>query len=311
MATVPDSLLDDLDELGSDGDGPLEEEAEVDEAPALPLAGVKRARTEAGGVTTADLDALSDDEDDDDALRAAASAAQLELPADAELESQLSKLRGRTGFRSVAHLRETARFREHMARVAASTAAGALSGAAVAGHLEDHPDYRLVVASNQARARPQEYVRPRGAHDMPPRPRPPAQVIAALEDELAALHRYIADAYAPKFPELANLVPAPAEYVRVCLAVQVRSTMGGRGVSLAGRPTAAPARGGVWGERRPLDPPTGPCPPTAERDGPDAGRAGRHPPLRAGAPRARGCTGRAYGVGLTHPCPRPLARSCL
>lgn len=53
------------------------------------------------------------------------------------------------------------------------------------------------------------------------RPSTPCQVIAALEDELAALHRYIADAYTPKFPELPNLVPSPPEFVRVCRAVQV------------------------------------------------------------------------------------------
>ena len=190
------SLLDDLDELGSDGEGPLDddEDFEKDDGGGVggPLAGSKRARLEGGGVSAADLDALSD-EDDDDLAAAAAGGAALELPVDSELESQLSKLRGRAGFRSVAHLRETARFRDHMARIAASTSAG--TAAATAGHLEDQPDYRLVVASNQ--------------------------VISTLEDELAALHRYIADAYAPKFPELVNLVPSAPEFVRVCQAVQV------------------------------------------------------------------------------------------
>jgi hypothetical protein len=50
----------------------------------------------------------------------------------------------------------------------------------------------------------------------------PRQIISALEDELAALHRYVADAYSPKFPELPNLVPSAPEFIRVCQAVKVR-----------------------------------------------------------------------------------------
>lgn len=156
-APVPDNLLDDLDDLDSDGEGHLDEdegdlgEDVPDAGGAVAVAGAKRARPE-GGVSAAELDALSDEEEGDDLAAVAARASGLELPADAELESQLSRLRGRAGgFRSVAHLRETARFKDHMARVVASMAAGVTAGAAGVGHLEDHPDYRLVVASNQAR----------------------------------------------------------------------------------------------------------------------------------------------------------------
>lgn len=151
QAAVPESLLDDLDDLGSDDEALLDDDEDVAElgnsGAGGPAAGAKRSRAEAavGGVTTEDLDALSDDDDD---LAAAAASSKLELTADPELESQLSRLRGRAaGYRSVAHLRETARFRDHMARVSTSSAAGV---AAIEGHLDEHPDYRLVVASNQA-----------------------------------------------------------------------------------------------------------------------------------------------------------------
>ena len=64
-STVPESLLDDLDDLGSDDEEPFEDE-DVDGLGGGPLVGSKRPRQEDGDVTAADLDALSDDGDEDD-----------------------------------------------------------------------------------------------------------------------------------------------------------------------------------------------------------------------------------------------------
>lgn len=194
MATVPESLLDDLDELDSDDEGTrdLDDAGDDQRGAAAPaLGGVKRRRVEGGNDNAGDaeLDDLSDEDEE-----VADATVTMELPADAELDAQLSKLRGRAGFRSVAHLRETARFRDHMERIAASMARTASTVSIGAGHLEEQPDYKLVVASNQ--------------------------IIAALDDEHAALHKYVADAFSPKFPELPNLVPSAPEFMRVVQAVQ-------------------------------------------------------------------------------------------
>ena len=178
-----DALLDDLDALGSDDE-------DSPRVGATGGAGVNIDRS-AGGRGVEDLDDLSDDDgsDEDGDAAGAAAAESADIPRDAELDAQIAALRAapaRTGYRAVARLRETKRFLEHMERVRDALAAPAVPP--VIGTLEDWPEYRLVLASNA--------------------------LDAALDEELATLHAYIIAAYAPKFPELANIIPSPAEYVR-------------------------------------------------------------------------------------------------
>lgn len=168
------SLLDDLNDLGPDED----EDDGGDAGVAAAAAGDSDAddSDEGGGAAVAAAGAPGD----------AALTDETAMPRDAELDAQAAALGARAGFRSVARLRETRRFTEHMARVGAALAAASVPP--VVGALEEWPEYRLILASNA--------------------------LVAALDDELAALHAYVVAAYAPKFPELANIVPAPSEYVR-------------------------------------------------------------------------------------------------
>jgi U4/U6 small nuclear ribonucleoprotein PRP31 len=80
---------------------------------------------------------------------------------------------------------------------ASAAAAGAASdGAACDGvelQFEDTPDYGLVVSSNR--------------------------LLQVAEEELQALHRYVAGAYGRRYPELESVVPAPAEYFRAVRAI--------------------------------------------------------------------------------------------
>lgn len=41
------------------------------------------------------------------------------------------------------------------------------------------------------------------------------ELVVQIDADIARLHRYIRDLYAPKFPELETLVAAPVDYVRV------------------------------------------------------------------------------------------------
>ncbi|RYY30987.1 hypothetical protein EON62_06595, partial [archaeon] len=183
---------------GSGDDDEADEEEEEDDAEAgAAAAGVganaaagnssaraKRARTagkddgDEGGNGVSDMD---DDEDDVEGAQ---------MAPDAELEEQLAAAATtastRTGYRSVARVRATPRFQEHMARVEAALAA---PPSEVVGLLEEWPEYKLIVTSNQ--------------------------LVAAMDDEVYALHRYIASRYAKKFPELESIVPSTLEYVRV------------------------------------------------------------------------------------------------
>jgi U4/U6 small nuclear ribonucleoprotein PRP31 len=210
--------LDDSDDEGGGGGG----------------GGDGAAAAAAGG---ADSDDDSDDEGGAAAGSSSAAAAELqEEPRDAALEAELAALEAaagsggggggsggggrRTGYKTVAKLRDTARFASHMAAVEAALAAGgaasssaaaapssslaasassssssllASSSAVAGGSLEGWSEYPLLVASNA--------------------------LITAIDDEYAALHAYIAGAYAPKFPELSNILPAPGDYIRVVRAI--------------------------------------------------------------------------------------------
>jgi U4/U6 small nuclear ribonucleoprotein PRP31 len=236
------SLLDDLDDLGSGGE---EEEDQLDGAvvashtfgassssasssssssaigPTPRPSGAGAAHAGAGAAAT-DLDDLASDDDDDDedddedASASAASSsggarADAEEPRDAALDAELAQAApaGRGGLAGVARLRQTRRFQEHMARV--DTALGGPSSTdddpaslpappppppvpEVVGPLEEWPEYKLVVASNA--------------------------IVAALDDEILSVHRFLADLYGRRFPELATIATHPLDYARLVKLVR-------------------------------------------------------------------------------------------
>lgn len=202
------SLLDDLADLGSDDE--LDQPSGSASSSSAAAAGGATSKGAVGSLAD-DLDDLSDgdeedDDDDDDAeaggagngsssssssAAAAASGLAQEEARDAALEAQLAVLAGRSGYRSVARLRETPRFKEHMTKVEAALAQPSVPE--VVGSLEEWPEYKLIVSSNA--------------------------LIGSIDDEYASLHGYVVDAYTPKFPELANIVPSPPDFIRVVRAI--------------------------------------------------------------------------------------------
>ena len=102
----------------------------------------------------------------------------------------------------VVSLSSSDRFKQHMAAVdealsASASAAGGGAGGAVFGAggtaAEDDPEYKLVVASND--------------------------IAVEIEDEAVRVHRFVADSYSGKFPELEQIVPSALDYCRVVQAV--------------------------------------------------------------------------------------------
>lgn len=258
MAALPSELLDDLDDLGSDDEQAEElDDRAVSGASAGASASAASSSASAGGVPAAsgataaaargepagasdDDDDEEDDDDDDgadgDADNAAAAggagagagaagragskgpAVNLELAPDAELDAQLASIgsssdsgAARTGYRAVAKLRETKRFQEHLGRVRAALASG-ISSTATAGRLEDWPEYKLVVSSNA--------------------------MTAAVDDEVVALYRYVADAYRRRFPELETVLPTPAEYLKAVRAIGNESDLTLVDLAALGLPSA-------------------------------------------------------------------------
>ena len=58
----------------------------------------------------------------------------------------------------------------------------------ITGNLEDSKEYQLIIMCNK--------------------------IILSIEDEINSTHRYVADVYSKKFPELENLIPSPIDYVK-------------------------------------------------------------------------------------------------
>lgn len=215
------SLLDDLDDLGS-GDE-QDDVSKFSKPTTLTSSSSASAAAKIGDIAAAfrpagsssandggmadDLNDLSDDDGDEDddeadgddvdgnaASRASNSGVddvQQEEKGDAQLDSELAAMKGRTGFRAVARLRDTSRFKEHMVRVEAALASTGVPE--VVGMLEEWPEYKLIVASNA--------------------------LINSIDEEHIQLHAYIVAAYAPKFPELANILPNAGDYIRVVKAI--------------------------------------------------------------------------------------------
>jgi U4/U6 small nuclear ribonucleoprotein PRP31 len=66
---------------------------------------------------------------------------------------------------------------------------GTIGRSSALGPLEDDPVYQLIVASNE--------------------------LIVELNEDIMAVHKYVADLYSKKFPELESMVTNPLDYFNV------------------------------------------------------------------------------------------------
>lgn len=179
MATGESNFLADLEGLGEDSDEDVEEEERERKPPVGGLA-----------VKTEDLDALDSDADDFDEDGQQKPAAKMEIDRDVpDFERLLSKIKGDT-LDSVANLRKTKRYKDHLARVEANMLR---PGAAISGPLESDPEYQLIVSSNK--------------------------LVQDIDDEIETVHRFVVEMYAKKFPELESLVPQKMDYIHTVMRI--------------------------------------------------------------------------------------------
>eukprot|EP00752_Nemacystus_decipiens_P014672 g13068.t1 len=191
MATLADSFLDDLDELGESSDEETQDES-----------GGKSAAVEpAEGEDGMEVDEVPTGRRRDTALDAAAAAAgngaaggggaagvKIEGGDGGGGAGGVDSALGRIGDRtvdSVAKLRKSDRFKNQMAEISECLKR---EPAPRVGALEDDPEYKLVVASNE--------------------------LIQDIDPEMVEVHRFVVDRYSHKFPELDSLIPQPADYIR-------------------------------------------------------------------------------------------------
>lgn len=199
------SLLDDLEDLGSDASGDI----------VVRPVGSRQTYFSGGNASSkiavdvgdfdgdaGDADADSDDADDNAGGGVGAVAggagrdAGTELPRDAALDAELFALKTGLGFSAVARLRKTRRFSEHLSRVEGALASGGVPE--VVGPLEEWPEYATVVTSST--------------------------LLSSVDDEMHAVWRFAAAAFAVRFPELETVVPAMADFMRVIEAIGEENT---------------------------------------------------------------------------------------
>lgn len=103
-------------------------------------------------------------------------------PPDVNLVKKLAAVRG---VESIALLRRSQKFIQHMAAISLSSSQPEKE---IVFTLEADSDYRLVIASNA--------------------------LVQSVDEEIANIHRYVAEIYATKFKELESLVHNKIEYIR-------------------------------------------------------------------------------------------------
>ncbi|KAG3035581.1 hypothetical protein JG687_00000088 [Phytophthora cactorum] len=193
MSTLADSFLEDLDDLDELSGGSSDEE----ETPITSFT--------PGTVSSADAK-INDDDDADEQMPETLSDAQprpakrkrVDEDQDEEKYEDLAKsLRSsvkQRGVAAVATLKRSSNYLEHVQKIQQYVDVDDASTAAKPWSLEEGSvEYELVVTSND--------------------------LMVQIDDEIEAVHRFIADIYAGKFPELDSLVPNALDYARVVKAI--------------------------------------------------------------------------------------------
>lgn len=180
MSSLADSFLEDLDELS----GGSSSEAEDDYA-----------EQNAGAAD----DDTPDDDDGVAALNAVNSSSKKRSAVaafGAESDGNAVATTGATsarGLEAIATLKRSSKYLAHVQTIRAYVEQQPFNALDISRLAEGTPEYTVVVTSND--------------------------LMVQIDDEIAAIHRFIADVYAPKFPELDALVPNALDYARVVLAI--------------------------------------------------------------------------------------------
>ena len=172
-------FLDDLDDLG----GSDEEDEEENLAKKQRLAD-----------DLADLDSEEDDDEDDvgdkqidDKERYPTSSSSSFSSSSGGYQALVQKIRNGMGIQSIINIRKSDKFLQHMSSIEQAQQKNT-QAFSISGRLEDDYDYQMIVASNR--------------------------IVVELGDEFDCIHRYVAEKYSKKFPELEGLIPNKLDFVK-------------------------------------------------------------------------------------------------
>lgn len=181
MSTLADSFLEDLDELSG---GSSDEEQTLEES------------VETGEAGDAQGDA---DNDGDERMQQIGAKRKREELAEEKTEDLAESLRSSVksrGVAAVATLKRSLKYLAHVKKIQQYVDVDDAAGETAARPQplqEGSPEYELVVTSND--------------------------LMVQIDDEIEAVHRFIAEVYAAKFPELDSLVPNALDYAKVVKAI--------------------------------------------------------------------------------------------
>ena len=174
MATLADSFLDDLDELGDD-----EEEQNGGSSSSSSSSSSMHQRFSSAAESKEEDDEEEEDEDED------GNGGTGDGMDEMDIDKVLEKMVAAKAKSSIGQLRSSLRYKNHLAEVITATGESFVLSS---GPLETDPQYKQIVASNKV------------VHD--------------IDEEILGTFRYVADIYAKKFPELENLVSNKLDYIR-------------------------------------------------------------------------------------------------
>ena len=177
MSTLADAFLDDLDDLGDSGD---EDEDQQDSQ--LSLGKLAHFSKEVDDLD--DSDEGDGNNDDFSAGMEEENGGQATISP--ELLVLIGKIRSGLGIESIIAVRNSGKFKKLMSDI--TEAEGSSVSTINGGTLEDDQDYKLIVSCNKI------------MHD--------------INDEFENIHRFVAEKYAKKFPELESLIPIKLDYIR-------------------------------------------------------------------------------------------------
>ena len=170
-------FLDDLDDLG---DSEEDDEEEIN------------AKKQKLAHDLADLDSDDDGEENDEQMHGKSTEG---LDADQTSSSSsrggfqglVAKIRNGMGIQSLISIRKSEKFIQHMSSIDQAMQNNT-QASSISGRLEDDHDYQMIVASNR--------------------------MVVEIGEEFDNIHRFVAEKYSKKFPELEGLIPNQLDFIK-------------------------------------------------------------------------------------------------
>ena len=142
----------------------------------------------------ADLDSDEDNDDEEENVKEGGkrgsnpgSSSSSSSSSGGELHVLVGKIRNGMGIESIMNIRKSDRFHQHKLMIDQAEQNNT-QHSSVAGRLEDDHDYQMIIASNR--------------------------IVMDMADEIDNIHRFVAEKYSTKFPELEGLVPNKLDFIK-------------------------------------------------------------------------------------------------